>query len=80
MGFRLAAYAAFVLSGVAGLVYEATAVVAGVVFLAAALDVFRHDRDDLARKAAGRLFGFSIVYLFVLYAALLAEWALRLWA
>ena len=66
--------------GFAGLVYEAIAVVAGVVFLAAALDVFRHSRDDLARKAAGRLFGYSIVYLFVLYAALLAEWAAGRWA
>jgi protoheme IX farnesyltransferase len=67
------------LIGFAGLIYQSTAAVAGAVFLWAAFDVFRIEDDGRARKAAGRLFGFSIIYLFVLYAALLVEWAIGWW-
>jgi len=65
--------------GLGGLTYAATAVVAGAIFLWTAVDVFRIVDQGRARKAAGRLFGFSIVYLFCLYAALLAEWAIGRW-
>jgi len=54
--------------------------VAGAIFLGAAGDVFRLPEGARARKAAGRLFGLSIIYLFALYAALLAEWAAGQWA
>jgi protoheme IX farnesyltransferase len=59
------------LLGFAGLLYAATALAAGAAMLALAWRVYRergpHDR---AGKA---LFGFSILYLFLLFAALLAE-------
>ena len=65
--------------GLGGLTYATTAAVAGAIFLWTAVDVFRIVDEGRARKAAGRLFGFSIVYLFCLYAALLAEWAIGRW-
>ena len=55
--------------GFAGWFYGATAGVFGLAFLALALQV----RRESGARAAMRLFGFSILYLFVLFAALIAE-------
>ncbi len=76
----VAASALPMLTGLGGLVYAATAAVAGAVLLGLSVDVCRLGDETKSRTASGRLFGFSILYLFVLYAALMAEWALRFWA
>jgi protoheme IX farnesyltransferase len=56
--------------GFAGVVYGATASVCGAVFIALALTLVKSSLAD--RRPAHRLFAFSILYLFVLFAALLA--------
>jgi protoheme IX farnesyltransferase len=68
--------------GFAGTLYGATAGVCGAVFVVLALRLSRSSEVD--RRPAHRLFAFSIVYLFVLFAALLADngtnrWSSRLW-
>ena len=55
--------------GVVGPVYGAVATVLGLVFLALAWRLWRED----GQTRAPRLFAFSIVYLFVLFATMLAE-------
>jgi protoheme IX farnesyltransferase len=60
--------------GVAGLLYGAGAFLLGGIFMAMAVQVLRTD----AAKPAMRLFGYSILYLFLLFALLLAEAALGL--
>jgi heme o synthase len=62
-----------------GLLYGAVAIAADAGFLWRALALYRlRDADESARrKAAMGLFGFSILYLFVLFAAMLAEVILR---
>jgi protoheme IX farnesyltransferase len=57
--------------GLAGEVYGATAVACGVTFVALAFQLNRSREAD--RSAAHRLFVFSIIYLFVLFAALLVD-------
>ena len=57
--------------GFAGPIYGATAVLCGAILVVLALQVGNSGSVD--RKAARRLFGFSILYLFVLFAALLAS-------
>ncbi len=57
------------LLGFAGPIYGATAVVCGGIFVVLALQLDRSSKAD--RKAAHRLFAFSIAYLFLLFAALL---------
>jgi protoheme IX farnesyltransferase len=57
--------------GFAGAIYGATAAVCGATFVAFALRVVRSSEAD--RRPAYRLFAFSILYLFVLFAALLAS-------
>jgi protoheme IX farnesyltransferase len=57
------------LLGFAGPIYGATAVVCGGLFVGLALRLDRSSNTD--RKAAQRLFAFSIAYLFLLFAALL---------
>lgn len=57
------------LLGFAGAIYGATAVVCGGIFVGTALQLDRSSKAD--RKAAHRLFAFSIAYLFLLFAALL---------
>ena len=52
-----------------GLVYLASAVVLGAIFLAYAWRIYRHYSDQLARKT----FTYSIIYLSLLFAALLAD-------
>ena len=51
----------------------------GAVFLALALQVWCLREGREADRAARQLFGFSILYLFGLFAALLAERSLALW-
>ena len=57
--------------GFAGAIYGATAVVCGTVFVALALRLAASSGAD--RRPAHRLFGFSILYLSVLFAALLIK-------
>src|SRR5712672_3126636 len=57
------------LLGFAGAIYGATAVVCGAIFVALASQLNRSGKAD--RRAAHRLFAFSIAYLFLLFAALL---------
>jgi heme o synthase len=57
--------------GFAGIIYGATALVSGAIFILLAFRLSRSREGD--RRAAHRLFAFSISYLFVLFAALLAD-------
>ena len=57
--------------GFAGAIYGATAAVCGTVFVVLAWRLRRAGAAD--RRPAHRLFGFSIVYLFALFAALLVS-------
>ncbi|MEP9353711.1 heme o synthase [Xanthobacter sp. KR7-65] len=59
--------------GYAGLAYGAVALSAGGWMIVLALRVFRRRDGEAAVKAAKSLFGFSIVYLFALFATLLGE-------
>ena len=59
--------------GFAGLPYALVSGVTGAMMLVLAWRVYRRREGDAARKAAYGLFGFSILYLFLLYAVLLAE-------
>jgi len=60
------------LLGGAGLVYAAGAAVLGLMFIASALRVLR-EPEGAEDKAAKAMFGFSILYLFLLFAVLLAD-------
>jgi heme o synthase len=57
--------------GFAGTIYGAVAAICGAQFVVLAWQLRRADAAD--RRAAHRLFAFSIVYLFMLFAALLAD-------
>ncbi|SLN33250.1 Protoheme IX farnesyltransferase [Oceanibacterium hippocampi] len=57
--------------GAGGWFYEAVAAVLGLVFVFAAFRVWRSEEE----KPAKQLFAYSILYLFLLFAALLGEWA-----
>jgi protoheme IX farnesyltransferase len=61
------------LLGVGGRAYGVLSVVAGVAMIALAARVFRSRGGRNADKVAMQMFGFSILYLFVLFAALVAE-------
>jgi protoheme IX farnesyltransferase len=56
--------------GFAGAIYGATAVLGGAAFIALALKLLASNEAD--RRPAHRLFAFSILYLFLLFAALCA--------
>jgi protoheme IX farnesyltransferase len=58
--------------GLGGPVYAAAALVFGGCMLVDAVAVLR-ERDDVREPAARKLFGVSILYLFALFAALIAE-------
>ena len=60
------------LMGFAGWLYGATAAVLGCWMLLEAVAVWR-ERDEVREPAARKLFGVSILYLFALFAALIAE-------
>jgi protoheme IX farnesyltransferase len=64
--------------GFAGTVYGATAVISGTVFIALAARLSRSRGVD--RRSAHRLFVFSISYLFLLFAALLADHQIDRWS
>ena len=68
----VAAMAPFVL-GFGGRLYGAVAAVTGVIFVAFAVRVFRSRDDQAGESAARNLFAYSILYLFLLFAVLLAE-------
>ena len=61
------------LLGFAGPAYGIAAAALGAVFLAMAFDVWRRREGAAAAGAARRLFAFSILYLFLLFAILLVE-------
>jgi protoheme IX farnesyltransferase len=61
------------LLGQAGLLYGGIAVLSGLILVALTLRITRAADAQSARRAAGRLFAYSILYLFLLFAALLAE-------
>jgi protoheme IX farnesyltransferase len=63
------------LLGTAGLAYGAAATFGGLVMVALALQLYLAPKHT-AELVAKRLFGISIVYLFVLFAVLIAERAL----
>jgi protoheme IX farnesyltransferase len=56
----------------AGLVYLGAALVLGLIFMAGAVAVYREGRTGGERAARG-LFGYSIVYLFLLFALLVLD-------
>jgi protoheme IX farnesyltransferase len=66
--------------GFGGPFYALSAVILGAVFLALSLNVYRVREGRAADRAARQLFAFSILYLFGLFAALLAERSLALWS
>ncbi|MGE3066998.1 MAG: heme o synthase [Hyphomicrobiaceae bacterium] len=61
------------LIGLGGLLYACVSIVSGAIFLALAWKVWRVREGRAADRAARQLFGFSILYLFLLFAALLIE-------
>ncbi len=64
--------------GLVGAIYGVTATVLGALFVALAISVHRNRADDpAAMRPEKRLFGYSILYLFALFAALVADtWVL----
>jgi protoheme IX farnesyltransferase len=69
------------LMGFGGVIYLAVSVTTGLMMIALSLRVLKVTEGDAAYKAAYQLFGFSILYLFLLFAVLLAENGLGLmWA
>ncbi|WP_342643023.1 heme o synthase [Rhodoligotrophos ferricapiens] len=64
--------------GFAGLGYLAVAVVLGILFLVGAVRVYRERQGEAAERVARRLFGYSVLYLFLLFAAMLVESAAKL--
>src|SRR3954452_14429780 len=65
--------------GFGGLVYAVVATLGGLCMTALAVQVFMLRTGEPAIRAAQHLFGFSILYLFALFAVLLAEHGLGLW-
>ena len=61
------------LMGFGGAIYLAVSVVTGLAMIALSLRVYRITEGEAATKACHALFGFSILYLFLLFAVLLAE-------
>jgi protoheme IX farnesyltransferase len=59
--------------GLGGAAYAVASAVLGAVFLTLAVNVYRVREGRAADHAAKRLFGFSILYLFLLFAVLLGE-------
>ncbi|MDQ4136280.1 MAG: heme o synthase [Pseudomonadota bacterium] len=64
--------------GFGGLAYACVSALSSAALLALAVKVFRHREGEAAARAAQHLFAFSILYLFLLFAALLAEHGLGL--
>jgi protoheme IX farnesyltransferase len=64
--------------GFGGLAYLAVSGLGGLGMLALAVRIFRHRQGEEAFRAPQHMFGFSILYLFALFATLLAEQGLGL--
>ena len=64
--------------GFASLLYGALAAVLGGLFIALAIRVYQQRQGEAAEKAAKQLFAFSILYLFLLLAMIVAEHGLGL--
>jgi protoheme IX farnesyltransferase len=64
--------------GMGGTAYGIVALLTGAIMLHLAIRVFRRRVGEAADKAAKQLFAFSILYLFLLFAVLLAEHSLTL--
>jgi protoheme IX farnesyltransferase len=67
------------LVGAGGPAYLAASVMLGAAFLGLAAEVFVKRKGPAADRAARRMFGFSILYLFLLFAVLFAEQVGRHW-
>ena len=65
-------------TGAAGMAYGIVAFASGALMLALAVKVYRQRTGPAADKAAMQLFGYSILYLMLLFAVLLAEHSLAL--
>ena len=61
--------------GLGGTLYAAIASALGALFVVFAYDCYREREGDKADRAAKNLFGYSVLYLFLLFAALLVEQA-----
>jgi protoheme IX farnesyltransferase len=61
------------LLGYSGLLYSVTAIVAGAAMIGLSLHIMALGDEDEGLRAAKRLFGVSILYLFVLFAVLLID-------
>ena len=59
--------------GFAGIFYGVASAILGALFVVFSVDVWRNDRGSKADAAAKRLFAFSVLYLFLLFAVLLVE-------
>ena len=64
--------------GFGGLLYAVVGVLGGLGMVAFSVRVLRNDAGEAERRAAMGMFGFSILYLFALFSALLAEQSLGL--
>ncbi|WP_018044998.1 heme o synthase [Methylobacterium sp. 88A] len=65
--------------GFGGWLYGVTAFIGGLGMLAFSVHVYRNREGEAERKAALGMFGFSILYLFLLFSAVLAEQGLGLY-
>jgi len=61
------------LIGTAGRLYAAGAAILGLMFIWHAVEVYRNREGAQADRASKRLFGFSILYLFLIFALVIAE-------
>jgi protoheme IX farnesyltransferase len=60
--------------GLTGAIYGLSATVLNVVFVVLAIRVWRNEATEAAQmRPEKRLFGFSILYLFILFGALVAD-------
>jgi protoheme IX farnesyltransferase len=64
------------LVGTAGWLYTTGVAGLGVLFIWRAVDVYRHREGAAGDRACKKLFGFSIVYLFLVFALIIAEHAI----
>ncbi len=62
-----------VLTGLGGIAYGIVSMLLGGIFMALALNVWRETEGEAATRACWQLFGFSILYLFLLFAVILIE-------
>ena len=59
--------------GFGGLIYAVVALLGGLAMVAFSIQVLRHREGEAEKRAAMGMFGFSILDLFALFSALLAE-------